>query len=70
MLDKLLFGVSIFTDVCTCIALVLLYFAIDAHVLLLLRIRQVDTEYLATPINCFVITLDKHSPALPPLKKV
>ena len=52
------------------LALVLLYFAIDAHELLLLRIRQVDTEYLATPINCFVITLDKHSPALPPLKKV
>ena len=68
MLDKLLFGVSIFTDVCTCIGFA--YFAIDAHVLLLLRIRQLDTEYLTTPINCFVITLDKHSPALPPLKKV
>ena len=52
------------------LALVLLYFAIDAHVLLLLRNRQVDTEYLATPINYFVFTLDKDSPALPPLKKV
>ena len=49
MLDKLLFGVSTFTDVCTCIGFA--FFAIDAHVLSLLNIRQVDTEYLANQLS-------------------